>query len=84
MRIVELLGKELVFPLHLEEQEDIFWFLDEKSESSSQFLCVFINSFKTKKEWGKIMLKTKKGCLEGRASHMSRVWIFVSSSNKST
>lgn len=43
--------------------------------------CVFIKNFKTIKESGKVMLKTRKGWLEARASHMSRVWIVASTSN---
>lgn len=48
MKAVELLEKGLVFASRLEGQEDIFWILEEKLESSSQF--VFINSFKTNKQ----------------------------------
>lgn len=68
MRTVELVGQELVFPSCLEGQEDIFWFLDEKLERSFQFLCVYKQLENKKKEWGKVMLKTRKGWLEGKAT----------------
>lgn len=82
---MELLGKELVFPSYLEGPEDMFWALDEKLECSSQSLCIYLYSFETiKREWGKVVLKMRKGWLERRASHLSHVWIFVSSSHRST
>jgi len=72
-----------MFPPHLERQEDTFGFWTKIHQAVVQFPWVY-KQLQNKKEWGKVMLKTRKGWLAGRESQMSRVWISASSSNRST